>query len=324
MLGHHPTPFFPSVETRIVEDIDSIAMAMADGIRGEYVQLEPNQFGGRWTTVRFNTIVVQFGCANVAVARRVVAPADRWLFMVPLTVSSEARWNAHVMRADDIIACPPGTECLAFDPAATRFAIITANLSSAVAAAAQRLFSTRNASALAATCGGEALTLRNRLKQLRARAESEHVTPLTRFDDCLHQHLARCLERSAQAHGEVTADGGRSRIVGRAEEFFRTHVSEGVSVAKLSSVVGVSERSLRNAFYDVYTTSPKRYMKLWQLHQVRRALRAAGGATVTEVATCHGLYELGRFAGAYKSLFGEAPSETLNKTRARATMLGAA
>ena len=100
---------------------------------------------------------------------------------------------------------------------------------------------------------------------------------------------------------------------------------EGVSVAELSSVAGVSERSLRNAFYDVYTTSPKRYMKLWQLHQVRHALRAGTyAATVTHVATDHGFYELGRFAAAYKSLFGEAPSETLRKARYHQVARGAA
>jgi AraC-like DNA-binding protein len=141
----------------------------------------------------------------------------------------------------------------------------------------------------------------------------------------LVERLTACLERSAAAHNDASG-GSRSRIVCRAEEFFRSHVSEGVSVAQLSTVTGVSERSLRNAFYDVYTTSPKRYMKLWQLHQVRRALRAVqvASATVTDVATSHGFYELGRFAGAYKSLFGEAPSETLNKARHARAMPGAA
>jgi AraC family ethanolamine operon transcriptional activator len=81
----------------------------------------------------------------------------------------------------------------------------------------------------------------------------------------------------------------------------------------------VSERSLRNAFYDVYTTSPKRYLKIRQLHRARHALRSAddGPATVTTVATFHGFFELGRFAGEYKALFGETPSQTLQKARAR-------
>jgi transcriptional regulator GlxA family with amidase domain len=52
---------------------------------------------------------------------------------------------------------------------------------------------------------------------------------------------------------------------------------------------------------------------------VRRALRAVTGeaGTVTDVATLHGFYELGRFAGEYKALFGEAPSQTLHKARIR-------
>jgi AraC family ethanolamine operon transcriptional activator len=36
---------------------------------------------------------------------------------------------------------------------------------------------------------------------------------------------------------------------------------------------------------------------------------------VTDVATFHGFFELGRFAGEYKALFGEPPSETLQKAR---------
>jgi hypothetical protein len=37
--------------------------------------------------------------------------------------------------------------------------------------------------------------------------------------------------------------------------------------------------------------------------------------TVTEIATRHGFWQFGRFAGKYKLLFGEAPSVTLHRPR---------
>ena len=111
----------------------------------------------------------------------------------------------------------------------------------------------------------------------------------------------------------------RQQVVERAEAYLRAHVSMRVPLARLCRHVGVSERGLRRAFYDVRGISPRRYMLAQRLDGVRRALHEADGRpiTVTTVATDYGFNELGRFAGKYRQAFGEAPSETLRGTHRR-------
>jgi transcriptional regulator GlxA family with amidase domain len=108
----------------------------------------------------------------------------------------------------------------------------------------------------------------------------------------------------------------RLSVVARAQAVLHEHADEPITIAALSEAVGVSERTLRNAFTDVYGQSPKQYLVTQRLLAVRQALRAATspGMTVTGIATDHGFFELGRFALKYKAAFGESPSHTLRET----------
>ena len=96
----------------------------------------------------------------------------------------------------------------------------------------------------------------------------------------------------------------------------RAHVGRRLPLAQVSRQLGLSERGLRNAFYDVRGVSPGRAMLAERLEGVRRALarRSGGPTTVTGAATDFGFYELGRFAAAYRQAYGEAPSDTLRGT----------
>ena len=108
----------------------------------------------------------------------------------------------------------------------------------------------------------------------------------------------------------------RREIVERAEAYVNAHMGDAGSLSRLSRIVGLSERGLRNAFYSVRGMSPKRCMIVDRLQGARYALSDACSrpASVTGVATAYGFYELGRFAAIYKKQFGEAPSETLRAT----------
>jgi transcriptional regulator GlxA family with amidase domain len=110
----------------------------------------------------------------------------------------------------------------------------------------------------------------------------------------------------------------RQQAVELALSHMRAHIDTPIRLSRLSRIVGLSERSLRNAFYAVRGMSPTRCMLTERLMRVRRALLASNtqSITVTSVASEHGFYELGRFAGIYKKAFGEAPSTTLRQRTA--------
>jgi transcriptional regulator GlxA family with amidase domain len=88
-----------------------------------------------------------------------------------------------------------------------------------------------------------------------------------------------------------------------------------IRIADLCRAAGVSERTLRNAFHAVYGLSPKRYLRRERFEVARRRLEVARGGRgiVTTVATDCGFFELGRFAVAYRELFGERPSDTARR-----------
>ncbi len=106
-----------------------------------------------------------------------------------------------------------------------------------------------------------------------------------------------------------------SQIVRRALSVVNDYSGRPPLITDLCRAAGVSERTLRNAFHDVHGLSPKQYLRRHGLEEARQALQLAHGArgAVTLVATECGFFELGRFAGAYRRLFGERPSDTLRR-----------
>ena len=123
------------------------------------------------------------------------------------------------------------------------------------------------------------------------------------------------------ALAEVQVEGGRrqgvlnaARIVRGAEDFVEAGAArQAVQVEDICLALNISRRTLYRAFRDLLDISPKAYLRLKAMSAARARLLDAGDrpTTVTQVALDQGFWELGRFAGAYRAMFGESPSETL-------------
>jgi AraC-like DNA-binding protein len=111
-------------------------------------------------------------------------------------------------------------------------------------------------------------------------------------------------------NGERHAD-----IMVRFEGAIAIYAERQPSLAELCAAIGVAERTLRVCCAEFLGLSPTRYILLRRLNMARSALRRADPATATvaEIARSFQFSELGRFAVAYRRIFGEMPSITLRK-----------
>ena len=107
----------------------------------------------------------------------------------------------------------------------------------------------------------------------------------------------------------------RSDLVEQAERLVLSHIEEPLHISALCRTLEVSERTLRKAFHKTCGLAPCRHLRMLRLSQARRALLCADAefVTVTEIATCFGFGELGRFSVEYRQVFGECPSRTLHR-----------
>jgi AraC-like DNA-binding protein len=125
--------------------------------------------------------------------------------------------------------------------------------------------------------------------------------------------MVRCL---AEGVGVQTASGAhRHAVIARFEEFLESNRDRPLYLTEICSAVGVAERTLRACCEEHLGMGPIRFLTLRRMHLVRRALLGAepSKSTVTSILTDHGFWEFGRFSVAYRTLFGETPSETLRR-----------
>jgi AraC-like DNA-binding protein len=124
--------------------------------------------------------------------------------------------------------------------------------------------------------------------------------------------LSALLIAQPHNHADEVRNGPAPFYVLRAEREMRDRMRLPLTIARLASVAGVSDRTLHDGFRRFRATTPMgRLMTLRLVAARRRMLDAEPGLTVSRVAAEVGFFQFGRFAKAYRNAFGELPSETL-------------
>ena len=107
----------------------------------------------------------------------------------------------------------------------------------------------------------------------------------------------------------------RAEIVREAEDYMSIYLNRPMTLLEICEAVGVSERTLIYAFRERTGLSPKAYLKGLKLNRLRKDLKEADPRTqsVHHVARTWGFDHSGALAKDYRRLFGELPSQTLER-----------
>jgi AraC family ethanolamine operon transcriptional activator len=107
----------------------------------------------------------------------------------------------------------------------------------------------------------------------------------------------------------------RNQIIRQAKDYINTAGYADANIADMAQVIGVSERTLRNVFNDFFSTGPKKFLELSLIRAVHQQLHRTDSdeKSVTDILLDHQIFEFGRFAGRYRQIYGERPSETLRR-----------
>lgn len=107
----------------------------------------------------------------------------------------------------------------------------------------------------------------------------------------------------------------RKRMVDRARDYALAHLDEPLSILDVCNHIGTSRRKLQYCFQETLGINPVAFLRTLRLNAARRELRESNRVELVQtVAARWGFWHLSRFSSDYQTLFGETPSQTLQRT----------
>jgi transcriptional regulator GlxA family with amidase domain len=151
--------------------------------------------------------------------------------------------------------------------------------------------------------------------ELEARGESDgRSATIAQLESLL---LTSLLEGQPHNYTEAMRRGDGAivpRHVRRVKLYIEEHAHEAIGIEDLVEASGVSGRALYEGFQRFCDISPMAHVRNVRMQRAREELlSAAENVTVAQIASRWGFFEFGRFAGQYRKVYGETPSQTLRR-----------
>lgn len=297
-----------------ITDLEQLASAQADAAM-EHNRTAAGPFRMRMRVADFGMLRIQSNEASNNYIARGVMRADRFGLLLPTGgPAGGSLFNGTLVGPDDMVLARPGAEMLAHTRAGQAWAALVISEDAFDPPVAEAWPS----GAGTLLCAGRlraAPALRRLAVEVGEMADANPAAlraPAVAgaIVEAVSAGLAAALDAAPER--PTRASRQHLRLVRGAMDYLETVLAHAVYSEEVGRALGVSPRVLNEAFSAVLGVSLHQYLRIRRLNLAHRRLRAAGeAALVKTVALDLGFWHLGRFALAYRELFGEAPSETL-------------
>ena len=273
--------------------------------------------GVRCSTVRqvnLGNVSLRIDRTNVAHTARCSLLSGKCILFFPPTSRGQTSWCGRALPPGSVILVPPGQHLVKTQTANSMGLElhISTDLVVETGISLEMLLTGRGSQQVAFwEPGPEVSALRRQIEALgkataplnlqRDKSVAEMIGNTLSGADC---HLLRPSRRHETALAAM-------ELIGR-------ETKDELRVQTIACRLGVSERALEYSLRDVCGVSPHRFIKHRKLQHVRKQI-VTTDATVTSAFSEVGVSNFGYFAGQYRHLFGESPSETARSRRHQST-----
>jgi len=308
-----------TIERHRILDSDNY-LAGFDSGEVQLLTTEDGPFGGCCEHIRLGGLEIAWGQEQLARVAFIALRRERTVFSFPTNEDSTITLCGEPVRFGQLAWHPPGAKFHERTMPGGRWGRIHVG-----------------SEALATIAKGEENESQNGepLQYIVVPDPGLHHALLSTFNGAIAQHQLATSDTLSQANAIQTEPELLERLMSclRAARFlnptmanrrrhstvmlFQRHLADWserpIHIRDICATLAVPSRTLEDYCEVELGTAPYRYLRLYRLAQVRRALLSATPATasVTAVSRRYGFLDLGRFAATYRAAFNELPSDTL-------------
>lgn len=306
-------------------DVDEHAARLSDWDQ-TYEQLTPGRFEGVLCEALFAGIQIFRERTSQAVHESGAGRPDSWMFGVPVVLQGDGYFAGRPVGPDSLIVLNCRGEMDLRLPGATDLI----GVSMPAAALRDYAFDIDECDIDAVFREVSVVSLPHEsMRRLRSflllafesicdhPGRLQHTGARRILEQAIFRSVSAALFSHMDDHVMVPGPTRGHALVTRAQEYMRRHVDEPLTIEDLCRELQVSRRTLQYAFREVLHLNPVAWLRAMRLNGVRRALRRGHDddtVTVQDVAARWGFWHLSHFASDYRRMFGELPSETLQRT----------